>query len=70
MPTEEERKEKIKQAFFQYAQEHELPNINTPSYYARQFLPDESFLYYILGFLNCHYGLSRGVIEKEEEIND
>lgn len=43
MPTEEERKEKIKQAFLQYAHSHEMPDINTMSFYARQFLPDESF---------------------------
>jgi len=44
MLTEEERKENIKKAFLEYAQEHELPDINTMSFYARQFLPDESFL--------------------------
>ena len=43
MPTEEERKENIRKAFFQYAHEHELPDVNTMSYYSRQFLPDESF---------------------------
>ena len=43
MPTEEERKQIIKLAFLEYAQEHELPDINTMSFYARQFLPDESF---------------------------
>jgi len=43
MPTEEERKQIIKLAFLEYAQEHELPDINTMSFYARQFLPAESF---------------------------
>jgi len=43
MPTEEERKENIKKAFFQYAQSHEMPDINTMSFYARQFLPEEAF---------------------------
>jgi len=43
MPTEEERKEIIKKAFLEYAKEHELPDINTMSFYARQFLPEESF---------------------------
>jgi hypothetical protein len=43
MPTEEERKQKIRKAFFQYAQENDMPDINTMSYYSRQFLPDESF---------------------------
>ena len=43
MPTEEERKQIIKLAFLEYAQEHELPDVNTMSFYSRQFLPDESF---------------------------
>ena len=43
MPTEEERKQIIKLAFLEYAHEHELPDINTMSFYARQFLSDESF---------------------------
>jgi len=44
MVAEEERKENIRKAFFQYAQSHEMPDINTMSFYARQFLPEESFL--------------------------
>lgn len=43
MNTEEQRKEEIKKAFFEYAKENELSEFNTISYYARQFLPDESF---------------------------
>ena len=45
MDTEEERKEKIKRAFFEYAVDNELSKFNTPSYYARQFLPEESFFF-------------------------
>jgi len=44
MDPEEQRKQKIKLAFLEYAQEHELPDVNTMSFYSRQFLPDESFL--------------------------
>lgn len=43
MPTEEERKQIIKLSFLEYTQEHELPDVNTMSFYSRQFLPDESF---------------------------
>jgi len=44
MDTEEELKENIKKAFLEYEQGHELPAINTMSFYSRQFLPEESFL--------------------------
>lgn len=43
MVAEEEIKEKIRKAFLEYAQSHEMPDVNTPSYYSRQFLPEESF---------------------------
>lgn len=44
MPIEVERKEDIRKAFLEYAQKHDMPDINTMSYYSRQFLPEESFL--------------------------
>jgi len=43
MDPEDQQKQKIKLAFLEYAHEHELPNVNTMSYYSRQFLPEESF---------------------------
>jgi len=42
--TEEERKEEIKKAFFEYAAQNTLSAFDTPGYFARQILPDESFL--------------------------
>lgn len=43
MDPEEQRKEEIKRAFLEYAKNNELSAFNTISYYARQFLPEESF---------------------------
>jgi hypothetical protein len=43
MVTEEERKEEIKKAFFEYAAHNTLSAFNTPGYYARRILPGESF---------------------------
>jgi hypothetical protein len=43
MATEEERKEEIKKAFFEYAKENELSAFDTPGYYAKHILPEESF---------------------------
>ena len=43
MITEEEKIQEIRQAFFEYAKENELSEFNTISYFARQFLPEESF---------------------------
>lgn len=43
MITEEEKVEKIKQAFFEYAKENELSAFNTSNYFARQIMLDESF---------------------------
>jgi len=43
MATEEERKEEIKKAFFEYAAQNTLSAFDTPGYFARQILPDESF---------------------------
>jgi len=43
MRTEEEKVEKIKQAFFEYAKENELSAFDTSNYFARQILPEESF---------------------------
>lgn len=43
MDTEKERKENIKKVFLEYARKNELSALNTTSYYARQFLPEESF---------------------------
>jgi hypothetical protein len=44
MATEKEKVEKIKQVFFEYARENELSAFDTSSYFARQILPDESFV--------------------------
>jgi hypothetical protein len=44
MATEEERKEEIKKAFFEYTAHNTLSAFDTPGYFARQILPDESFL--------------------------
>lgn len=43
MATEEEKKEEIKKAFFEYAAHNTLSAFATPSYCAKQILPDESF---------------------------
>jgi hypothetical protein len=37
MKTEEERKEEIKKAFFEYAAYNTLSAFNTPGYYAREY---------------------------------
>ncbi len=44
MTTGTEKVERIKQAFFEYAKENELSAFDTSSYFARQILPDESFI--------------------------
>jgi hypothetical protein len=44
MATEEKRKKEIKIAFFEYAEHNELSACDTPSYYARQILPDAPFV--------------------------
>jgi hypothetical protein len=43
MATEEERKEEIKKAFFEYATHNTFSAFDTLGYFARQILPDESF---------------------------
>jgi hypothetical protein len=43
MVTEEERKEEVKKAFFEYAAHNMLSVFDTPGYFARQILPQESF---------------------------
>jgi hypothetical protein len=43
MATEEERKEEIKKAFFEYATHNTLSAFDTPGFFARQILPHESF---------------------------
>ena len=43
MATEEERKEEIKKAFFEYTTHNTLSAFDTPGYFARQILPNESF---------------------------
>jgi hypothetical protein len=43
MATEEERKEEIKKAFFEYAARNTLSAFNTPGYYAHTILPGKSF---------------------------
>ena len=40
----EEREQKIRTAFFEYARDNELPAFNTSYYFARQILPDESIV--------------------------
>ena len=45
MVTEEERKEEIKKAFFEYAAHNTLLACDTPGYFARQILPEESFFF-------------------------
>jgi len=37
MATEEERKEEIKNAFFEYTKENKLSAFDTPGYFARNF---------------------------------
>jgi hypothetical protein len=43
MATEEERKEVIKKAFFEYVAHNTLSAFNTPGYFAGQIWPYESF---------------------------
>lgn len=43
MATEEERKESVKKAFFEYAEYNTLSAFDTPGFFARQFLLEESF---------------------------
>ena len=43
MATEKERKEEIKKAFFEYAEHNTLSAFDSPGYFARQILPEESF---------------------------
>ena len=43
MTTEEERKEEIKKAFFEYAACNTFSAFDGPGYFARQILPEESF---------------------------
>ena len=43
MATEEERKEEIEKSFFEYAAHNTLSAFDTPGYFARQILPQESF---------------------------
>lgn len=45
MATEDERKEEIKKAFFEYATHNTLSAFDTPGYFARQILPDEDFFF-------------------------
>jgi hypothetical protein len=40
----EEREQKIRRAFFEYARDNELPAFNTSHYFARQILSDESIV--------------------------
>jgi hypothetical protein len=40
----EEREENIRQAFFEYVRDKELPASNTSYFFARQILPTESIL--------------------------
>ncbi len=40
----EERGQKVMQAFFEYARDNELPDFNTPYFFSRQILPDESIV--------------------------
>jgi hypothetical protein len=40
----EEREQKIRMAFFEYARDNELPVFNTSFYFARKVLPDESIV--------------------------
>jgi hypothetical protein len=44
MKTEEEKAQEIRQAFFEYAKENEFSAFDTSGYFARRFLPAESFL--------------------------
>ncbi len=41
--TEEDKIKEIRHAFFEYAKENELSAFDTPYYFAKQLLPDESF---------------------------
>ena len=45
MTTEEERKEEIKKAFCEYAAHNTLSAFDTPGYFARQILLEESFFF-------------------------
>ena len=40
----EEREQKIRMAFFEYARDNELPAFNTSYFFARKILPDESIV--------------------------
>jgi hypothetical protein len=44
MTSEEERKGEIKKVFFEYSQYNTLSAFDTPGYFARQMLPEESFI--------------------------
>jgi hypothetical protein len=44
MTSEEERKGEIQKAFFEYSAHNTLSAFDTPSYFARQILPEESFI--------------------------
>lgn len=44
MKTEEEKTQEIKKAFFEYTKNYELSAFDTSGYFARQILPEESFL--------------------------
>ena len=44
MTTEEERIQEIKKAFLEYAKENELSAFDTPQYFAKQILPNVSFI--------------------------
>jgi hypothetical protein len=41
--TNEAKAQEIKKAFFEYAKHNELSAFDTPCYFTRQILPDESF---------------------------
>ena len=43
MAIDEERKQEIKKAFLEYAAHNTLSAFDTPGYFARQILPEESF---------------------------
>ena len=45
MASQEERKEEVKKAFFEYAAHNQLSAFDTPGYFARQILPEESFFF-------------------------
>lgn len=43
MATEEEKTQEIKKTFFEYTAHNALSACDTPGYFARQILPEESF---------------------------